>query len=269
MTEEERRKFEQWKRSFGSKEALSQAVYRYNADPYWYGGPQEARYIKKGASEEAIEDYYWSVREDEERRERERREFQEAKQALDEYYAREKAKERESAEIESRRVPEKSESGIRSHEVIKGVSKRPERIVEQFHPEYELTEAEEMRRMLEWEKLNAQPIEDKRSTWITSFDRKKMAEAAERKKREEEEKVLERSKLKKVGLKKTLNMAVKIKELDDASAKERKERESIVEKALKAGKKRSEINVQDLRDKEGKARGKKLYKMLKAQQTEK
>ena len=91
MTEEERRKYEQWKKSFGSNEALSQAVYRYNADPYWYGGPQEARYIKKGASEEAIEDYYWSVREDEKRREKARKEMEEMDRLWAERKAREEA----------------------------------------------------------------------------------------------------------------------------------------------------------------------------------
>ena len=91
MTEQERYRFEQWKRSFGSNEALSQAVYRYNADPYWYGGPQEARYIKKGASEEAIEDYYWSVREDEERREKARKEIEE----MDRLWAERRAREEE------------------------------------------------------------------------------------------------------------------------------------------------------------------------------
>jgi len=92
MTEEERRKYEQWKKSFGSNEALSQAVYRYNADPYWYGGPQEARYIKKGASEEAIEDYYWSVREDEERREKARKEIEEMDRLWAERRAREETR---------------------------------------------------------------------------------------------------------------------------------------------------------------------------------
>ena len=69
------------------------------------------------------------------------------------------------------------------------------------------------------------------------------------------------------SFKKTLSMATKIKGLDEASAEEQKARETAVEKALKAGKRRSEINVQDLRDAEGRARGRKLYKMLKAQQT--
>ena len=92
MTEHERYRFEQWKRSFGSNEALSQAVYRYNADPYWYGGPQEARYIKKGASEEAIEDYYWSVREDEERREKARKEIEEMDRLWAERRAREETR---------------------------------------------------------------------------------------------------------------------------------------------------------------------------------
>ena len=58
-------------------------------------------------------------------------------------------------------------------------------------------------------------------------------------------------------------LAKRLKRLDRASAKERKARETAVEEAVKSGKKRSEINVQDLRDAEGKARGRELSNYLK------
>ena len=58
-------------------------------------------------------------------------------------------------------------------------------------------------------------------------------------------------------------LAKRLKKLDRASAKEREDRETAVEEAVKSGKKRSEINVQDLRDAEGKARGRELAKILK------
>lgn len=61
LTEQEERDYERWKRSFGSPEALSLAVYRNTADAWYYGGPQEARYVKKGASEEAIRTYYEDI----------------------------------------------------------------------------------------------------------------------------------------------------------------------------------------------------------------
>lgn len=72
--------------------------------------------------------------------------------------------------------------------------------------------------------------------------------------------------LKSKSTKGLINMAEKIAKLDEASAEERKTYEMAVKKALKAGKKRSEINVQNLRDNEGKARGRRLFKMLKDRQ---
>lgn len=61
LTEQEERDYERWKKSFGSSEELSRAVYRDAVDPWYYGGPQEARYVKKGASEEAIRKYYTDI----------------------------------------------------------------------------------------------------------------------------------------------------------------------------------------------------------------
>ena len=85
------------------------------------------------------------------------------------------------------------------------------------------------------------------------------------------------SKWREMPTKKTgVNLAKRIKELDDASAGIRKEREKILGDAVSGVKDErtksavlKRMDVQDLRDKEGKARGRKLYKMLKAQQTEK
>ena len=68
---------------------------------------------------------------------------------------------------------------------------------------------------------------------------------------------------KKSGISKILTLARKSEELDKASKKEREAREAAVEEAVKSGKDRSEVNVQDLRDAEGRARGKKLAEILK------
>ena len=55
----------------------------------------------------------------------------------------------------------------------------------------------------------------------------------------------------------------RFEKLAEATSKERKAREIAVEKAIKSGKKRSEINVQNLRDAEERARGKKLAEIMK------
>lgn len=68
MTEQERRKYEQWKKSFGSEEGLSARVYYYLTEPYWWDGPQQERFVKKGASESQIMEYYEHVCEEEEKR---------------------------------------------------------------------------------------------------------------------------------------------------------------------------------------------------------
>lgn len=61
LTEQEKRDYERWKKSFGSPEALSREVYRDAVDPWYYGGPQEERFVKKGASEEAIRKHYLDI----------------------------------------------------------------------------------------------------------------------------------------------------------------------------------------------------------------
>ena len=65
------------------------------------------------------------------------------------------------------------------------------------------------------------------------------------------------------GLKKILTLEEKSVELDKASHKEREAREKAVKDGVESGKKLSEIDVQGLRDAEGKARGKRLAEILK------
>ena len=72
MTEQERRKYEQWKKSFGSEEGLSARVYYYLTEPYWWDGPQQERFVKKGANESQIMEYYEYFCEQEARKERDR-----------------------------------------------------------------------------------------------------------------------------------------------------------------------------------------------------
>lgn len=55
----------------------------------------------------------------------------------------------------------------------------------------------------------------------------------------------------------------RLDKLSKASAKERKARETAVKQAVKSGKKRSEVNVQNLHDEEGRVRGRKLAEILK------
>ena len=65
------------------------------------------------------------------------------------------------------------------------------------------------------------------------------------------------------GLKKISTLEEKSVELDKASHKEREEREKAVKDGVESGKKLSEIDVQGLRDAEGKKRGERLAEILK------